>query len=649
MAKRERRVRYTAGSDNIKTPQHKAGRLARPSYAVPQEDAKDAYAASARRVETPSVEEYTPYGAPEEAASPLPAVVDIASTTLAVTDLDPLYTAIAEMRARIDEAGRNKERSQQAQQILKTEMETASQLAEEAESELKEVARKVAYLKHEAEQVCSEGLVLQQQLSTEEQYWQNKLKEEQLMLADAEQKLRIAEEEAQRVGHAKEVAARMNEREMWRLGSSKQGLWLQRRKVQGNALPMTRGKDGGWQMPKVVASPGATYAQTVLEREQKHTQKLQDEYDPQEKKRLNMLAQSAQALTERGSSQLEESFLEQLAAREAERHLANAAQLLAGAKAANTPPEPVPPEPVLPEPAPPEPVLPEPAPVKIPPQATAIAEEAPPPVPPVEAAVAEDRVPAPLLNADILELLRSIETPTRVLYAVPTEPALNEDIVAPPPSIELSLNKDIVAALRCLETPLKAEPAPEAGEPAEAAMAAAQNLPEDVDPLQFLAMRAASYTAAGQPAAVAMPPSAFNGEIPSNTEPAAIPNQEEDIQRLALQANLLAQQHLTQHRPEEKPAEPPAGRIKIAQKVAEETGRQDHLLKEQQTAEMAIAAAMAAARKAAQSAMAISEQVNQQIPALDSRGLVEEDRPYSVERIIADALSKAAVADQYNR
>ncbi|MCL1905450.1 MAG: hypothetical protein FWG06_00405 [Clostridiales bacterium] len=243
-------------------------------------------------------------------------------TALVPLDLHPFYEALAEMRERICEAEKSLEHSRQAQQTLQQEMETATQLAQEAEEELASAAKKAAYLKHEAEQICSEGQTLQGQLNAEVQRWQQMLEDDQRLLTDTEQKLRIAEEEAQRIHHAKEVAARMNERELWRLGSSKQGLWLQRRKVQGNALPMTRDKSGSWHVPKVLSSPGATYAKNLLEQEQKRSQKLGNDPSRQRKKRLNMLSESAQALAERPSSQVEEEFLEKLAKQEAARHMA---------------------------------------------------------------------------------------------------------------------------------------------------------------------------------------------------------------------------------------------------------------------------------------------------------------------------------------
>ncbi|MCL1817009.1 MAG: hypothetical protein FWG43_05345, partial [Clostridiales bacterium] len=70
---------------------------------------------------------------------------------------------------------------------------------------------------------------------------------------------------------------------------------------------------------------------------------------------------------------------------------------------------------------------------------------------------------------------------------------------------------------------------------------------------------------------------------------------------------------------------------------AEETSAQDHLQKEQQIAERAIAAAMAAAKKAAQSAMTISGHRNRQTASL------------SAEQLIAAALSKASDSNSHGR
>ncbi len=102
--------------------------------------------------------------------------------------------------------------------------------------------------------------------------------------------------------------------------------------------------------------------------------------------------------------------------------------------------------------------------------------------------------------------------------------------------------------------------------------------------------------------------------------------------------------------PEPQPAMPnrpsvfaPRQTSTIAQKVAEETGHYDNLLKEQQDAEKAISAAMEAARKAADSAMAISAKAGRQMP--EQNNIVfdqKKDQQYPVERIIAEALSKAA-------
>ncbi|MCL1816374.1 MAG: hypothetical protein FWG43_02060 [Clostridiales bacterium] len=244
-------------------------------------------------------------------------------------DLNPFYAALADMRERIREAEESLSHSRLAQETLRQEMDSAAQMAKDAEEELARAAQKAAFLKHEAEQINTEGQSLRSQLNLEEQRWQQVLDEEQQLLAETEQKLRIAEEESQRIYHAKEVAARMNERELWRLGSSKQGLWLQRRKVQGNSLSMTRDKEGNWHVPKVVTSPGVTYAQNVLKREQKNKHNTTDNTAAQRVKHLDMLAESAQALAGRKSGNMESELLTQLAEHEAQRHLAAQTELLA--------------------------------------------------------------------------------------------------------------------------------------------------------------------------------------------------------------------------------------------------------------------------------------------------------------------------------
>jgi len=586
--------------------------------------------------------------------------------SLAAIDLDPLYAAVTEMRERIHEAEQSLENSRKAQQTLQREMDIAMQMAQKADEELAAAAKKAAYLKHEAKQVCAEGVDLQQQLSAEEQHWLQMLEEDQHLLTDTEQKLRIAKEELQHIEHAKEVAARMNERELWRLGSSKQGLWLQRRKVQGNALPMTRDKSGNWHVPKVVASPGATYAQNVLEQKQNEKQR---DHDQQRQQRLNTLAESAQALAERQSSQLEEEFLEQLAAREVARHLAAAA----------TAPDVSPISPPKQETAPPLTSS------GSPPEQETVPPLAPPdpapqlafhPAPPIDEPHAlhhqvtaeQAAIITPSLYVPPFDPLHLSDSSALSGPAIPEPHALHHGVVTeqeaplyttPPTYTPALVNEDLLQALQQEETPEQKAPAYEPPAPflppfsaGAAQPPTSQDDPQQIAPpaddsLQFLARRAALETTAGNPAPQEQVNSIFcnesplqmvaSAELPQVEQPTVVPEaNEEDIQMLARQANLLAQQHLART----QATYTATGHSAITQRVAEETGGQDHLLKEQQIAERAIAAAMAAAKKAAQNAMAISEQIHQQEIRPD-----EGSRYYSAERLIADALSRAAVVE----
>jgi hypothetical protein len=167
-----------------------------------------------------------------------------------------------------------------------------------------------------------------------------------------------------------------------------------------------------------------------------------------------------------------------------------------------------------------------------------------------------------------------------------------------------------------------------------------QALPPTDDSLHFLAMQAAMETAAANSDLSETDDDALYAESQAQLSASAERLQaghlqekqearevnEDDMQRLTRQADMLAQQRLAR----QQTAAPANGNGAIMQRVAEETGGQDHLRKEQQIAERAIAAAMAAAKKAAQSAMALSGQRNRQ---------AEEN---SAEELIASALSKAS-------
>ena len=369
-------------------------------------------------------------------------------TALAPIDLNPFYEALSEMRERIREAEQNLDRSRQVQQTLRQEMDTAAQMAQEAEEELAAAAKKAAYLKHEAEQIFTEGQTLQRQLNAEEQRWLQILDAEQRLLADTEQKLRIADEESQHIRHAKEVAARMNERELWRLGSSKQGLWLQRRKVQGNALAMTRDKSGNWHVPKVVSSPGATYAKNVLDQEQKIKQKQRDNSGQQRKKRLSMLSESAQALTDRPSEQMEAEVLERLAKQEAARHLSAQADLLDMRPDGYESYEPAPSAAPPPAASNPMPAPPSALPFKVESPQTIIRPETPPAAP--------NPMPAPPTALPF-----KVESPQTIVRPE-TPPAAPNPM--PAPTLAPPLNAESAQALRSQEMPQQAaanlKPAP---------------------------------------------------------------------------------------------------------------------------------------------------------------------------------------------
>jgi hypothetical protein len=209
-------------------------------------------------------------------------------------------------------------------------------------------------------------------------------------------------------------------------------------------------------------------------------------------------------------------------------------------------------------------------------------------------------------------------TPASV-YAPPEYEETKRDLPlqsAPEYSYAPAVNNALLQTLRPYETPGQVESSTD-------------------DPLQFLAMQAAMETAARRSGVGETEKHKLYAENPQQLAVAAEYLQtgqeppeinEDDMQQLTRQANMLAKQHLARH----QATGPANGSAAITQKVAEESGSQDHLLKEQQIAERAIAAAMAAARKAAQSAMSISEQQNKQVVQ------------HSAEHLIASALSKAS-------